>query len=73
VRDRQYAASLAGFTVSMLLALAGIVALPLWLGWAGAVPLVILCGGFLAYFYWGPRPDLRPSGCGDGRDQERHA
>ncbi len=66
-------ASLASSALGIVLALAGIVALPLWLGWAGAVPLVVVGGGCVAYFYWGPRPDLRPNRRSDGTDCERHA
>jgi hypothetical protein len=43
-----------------VLALVGIAAVPLWLGWPGVAALGAAVGGFLAWFYWGPRPDLRP-------------
>ncbi len=73
MQDRQYIASLAGFAVGVVLALGGIVALLLWLGWAGAVPLVMIGGGALVYFYWGPRPDLRTDGRGGSADRQRDA
>ncbi len=73
MQDRQYIASLAGFAVGVVLALGGIVALLLWLGWAGAVPLVMIGGGALVYFYWGSRPDLRSNGRSGGVDRQRDA
>ncbi len=73
MRDRQYIASLASFAAWTVLAFTGIVALPLWLGWAGALPPAIICGGLLTYFYWGPRPDLRPSRRRHGSDRGHHA
>ncbi len=73
MRDWQYIISLACFGVSVVLVLAGIVSMPLWLGWAGALPPAIICGGLVTYFYWGPRPDLRPKGSRDGTNRHRHA
>jgi len=35
---------------------------PLWLGWAGAAALAAAAGGFLAWFYWGPRSDVTAAG-----------
>ncbi len=58
--DRQYISSVAVSAAVLVLALAGLVSLPLWLGWGGAVALVILAGGFVAWFYGGARPDLPP-------------
>jgi hypothetical protein len=31
-----------------------------------------MAGGFLAWFYWGCRPDLIPRGDGPKRDGPRH-
>ena len=62
MRDRQYLVSLASFAGAAAVAFAGIVALMVWLGRAGLVGLLIIAGGILAWFYWGPRPDLQPRG-----------
>ena len=67
MRDRQYASSLALFVVVLVSVLVGLAAVPLWLGWAGAAALVTIAVGFLVWFYWGPRPDLRPGGSVSGR------
>jgi hypothetical protein len=69
VRDRQYFCSLVIFCVVGGVTIAGIVSLPYWLGWAGALGLLAIGGGFLAWFYWGPRPDLKPRGPGEGLDR----
>ena len=60
MRDRQYLASLALSVGVLVLVLVGLAALPLWLGWAGVTVVVAMAGGFLAWFYWGPRSDLSP-------------
>jgi len=62
LRDRQYLSSLTLFVVVLALVLVGLAAVPVWLGCAGVTALVTIAGGFLAWFYWGPRPDLRPGG-----------
>ena len=62
MRDRQYLASLAGFAGVAAVLFAGIVVLMVWLGCAGLVGLLTVAGGILAWFYWGPRPDLDPRG-----------
>ena len=67
MRDRQYVSSLALSIAVLLLVLIGLVAFPLWLGWPGVAVLVAIVGGFLVWFYWGPRPDLRPGGSVSGR------
>jgi len=67
VRDRQYVSSLALFVVVLVLVLVGLAAVPLWLGWAGVAALVTIAGGFLVWFYRGPRPDLRLRDSADGR------
>jgi hypothetical protein len=72
VGDRQFLASLAISGVAAAAALAGIVALPLWLGWAGLAGLGLTAGGFLGWFYWGPRPDLTPRGRVDDLDGLDH-
>jgi len=64
MRDRQYYASLAMFAVVALLGVGGLVSLGWLLGWAGAAGLLALLGGFLGWFYWGPRPDMKPKGRG---------
>lgn len=69
MRDRQYLCSLVVFAVVAGVAIAGIVSLPYWLGWAGAVGLLAIAGGFLAWFYWGPRADLKPRGPGETLDR----
>jgi hypothetical protein len=60
VVDRQYVSSLALSIGTLVLALGGLAAVPLWLGWAGAAGLALVAGGFLVWFYWGARQDLRP-------------
>lgn len=67
MRDRQYVSSLALSIAVLVLVLIGLAALPLWLGWPGVAVLVTIVGGFLAWFYWGPRPDLRTGVSWDGR------
>lgn len=67
MRDRQYISSLSLSIGVLLLVLIGLAAVPLWFGWAGVTLLVTAAGGFLVWFYWGPRPDLRPRGSPDGR------
>jgi hypothetical protein len=70
--DRQYVSSLGIFAAAAVLTLIGIVSLLRWLGWAGAAGLLAMAGGFLAWFYWGCRPDLIPRGDGPKRDGPRH-
>jgi len=67
--DRQYFASLAIFSAVAVATLTGMVSLLLWLGWAGLVGILTMAGGFLARFYWGPRPDLKPKCRDDGFDE----
>ncbi|MEI8190394.1 MAG: hypothetical protein WCI75_11830 [candidate division NC10 bacterium] len=62
MRDRQYLVSLAGFAGAAAVVFTGIVALMVWLGWAGLVGLLTVAGGILAWFYRGPRSDLQPRG-----------
>jgi uncharacterized protein (DUF58 family) len=66
LRDRQYVSSLALSIGILVLVLVGLAAVPLWLGWAGVAALVMIAGGFLVWFYWGPRPDLQPRDSPDG-------
>jgi hypothetical protein len=70
--DRQYISSLGIFGVVAVVTLIGIESLLLWLGWAGGAGLLAIAGGFLAWFYWGPRPDLTPRGDDPERDGPRH-
>lgn len=72
MRDRQYINSLLVFALVAGATLAGIVSLPYWLGWGGAVGLLTIAGGFLAWFYWGPRADLKPRGRGDRPDRREN-
>lgn len=60
MRDRQYLSSLALFVVALAAVLGGLAAVPLWFGWPGAAALAATAGGFLVWFYWGPRSDLGP-------------
>ncbi|HSB78868.1 MAG TPA: hypothetical protein VLM91_08775 [Candidatus Methylomirabilis sp.] len=59
--DRRYLVSLAISVAVVVAALGGIVSLTYSLGWGGAVGSLAILGGFLGWFYWGPRPDLRPT------------
>ena len=63
--DRQYVTSLALSIGVLALGLVGLAAVPLWLGWAGGAGLVLIVSGFLVWFYWGARPDLRPGSSAD--------
>lgn len=63
--DRQYFSSLAIFAAAVVATFSGIMSLLLWLGWLGLVGLLTVVGGWLAWFYWGPRPDLKPKGSDD--------
>jgi hypothetical protein len=65
VRDRQYLSSLALSAAVLGAVLIGLAAVPLWLGWAGVAAVGTAAGGFLVWFYWGPRSDLRPGGSVD--------
>jgi len=67
LRDRQYVSSLALSIGVLVLGLLGLAAVPLWLGWAGVAVLAMMAGGFLVWFYGGPRPDLRRRGSADRR------
>jgi hypothetical protein len=60
VWDRQYISSLAITLVAGFLFVGALVAMLAWLGWKGALGLLAIVGGFLLWFYCGPRPDLRP-------------
>jgi len=62
MRDRQYYASLGMFALVAVVAVGGIVSFSWVLGWAGAAGLLAVVGGFLGWFYWGPRPDLNLRG-----------
>jgi hypothetical protein len=64
VRDRQYVSSLMIFASAVVGTLAAIVFLLVWLGWGGLVVVLTFPVVFLAWFYWGPRPDLAPKGKG---------
>ncbi len=66
--DRQYCISIAVFAFAAIAILGGIVSLLFWLGWPGLMGLVVLTGTWLAWFYWGSRPDLNPR----DRDDELH-
>jgi hypothetical protein len=59
--DRQYFSSLAVFLATVIATYAGITALLLWSGWIGVMTVLVLAAGFLVWFYWGPRPDRKPS------------
>ena len=48
--------------------ISAIMSLLLWLGWLGLVGILVMAGGFLAWFYWGSRPGLRSSGRAGTRD-----
>ncbi len=61
MHDRQYLSSLVLFVVALAAVLGGLAAVPLWFGWPGAAGLAATAGGFLVWFYWGPRSDLRPA------------
>ena len=67
MRDRQYLSSFAISAAVFVLVPIGLAAVPFWLGWAGVAAVGTAAGGFLAWFYWGPRPDLRPAGSADRR------
>jgi len=67
--DRQYFTSLAISAAAAVATFTGLVSLLLWLGWAGLVGLLTIAGGFLAWFYWGPHPDLTRRGRGDEFDE----
>ena len=69
--DRQYVSSLGIFAAAAVLTLIGIVSLLRWLGWAGIAGLLAIAGGFLVWFYWGPRPDLSPRRDGPEEDGPR--
>jgi hypothetical protein len=60
MRDRQYFVSLAGFVGIAGLVFAGAATLLVWLGRAGSAGLMAIVAGILAWFYWGPRSDLKP-------------
>lgn len=72
MRDRHYVLSLVISAAIAALTIAGIVSLVLWLGWVGAVGLGTIVAGFLAWFYLGPRPDLKAGTRGDGPDRSPH-
>ena len=62
MHDRQYCSSLALSVAALVAVVGGLAAVPLWLGWAGAAALAAAAGGFLAWFYWGPRSDVTAAG-----------
>jgi hypothetical protein len=67
VYDRQYCSSLALSVAALVAVVGGLAAVPLWLGWAGAATLTAAAGGFLGWFYWGPRSDVTSAGPADLR------
>ena len=71
--DRQYLSSLAISAAVVVAALGGIVSLAFWLGWGGVVGFMTIMGGFLTWFYWGPRPDLRSGEQDDELDGPENA
>ncbi len=71
--DRQYFTSLALFVFAAVTACAGVAFLLLFLGWPGLVALLAMAAGFLGWFYWGPRPDLKPRARGDRMDDSGNA
>ena len=66
--DRQYLSSVMISAAVAITTISGIVSLLLWLGWLAVVGIPVMAGGFLAWFYWGPRPDLRLRGLANERD-----
>ncbi len=62
MRDRQYFTSLGITALAAIVTVGGIVSFSWALGWAGAAGLLAVVGGFLGWFYGGPRPDLNPKG-----------
>jgi hypothetical protein len=58
VRDRIFLSSLMISIGVMVAALGGIVSLAFWTGRGVAMGLLVIIVGSLAWFYWGPRPDL---------------
>jgi hypothetical protein len=70
--DRQYVASLGIFAAAAVFTMIGVASLLRWLGWVGAAGLLAIAGGFLVWFYWGPRPDLIPRGDGPKPDGPRN-
>lgn len=60
VRAPRYATSLAVSTAVAAGVLSGIVFFVLWAGWIGGIGILSVAGVFLAWFYKGNRPDLRP-------------
>jgi hypothetical protein len=69
VHDRQYVLSLVISTAVAALAIAGIVCLVFWLGGVVVVAAGAIALGFLAWFYLGPRPDLKTGTGRDGPDR----
>ena len=59
--DRQYIVSFATTVAAGALGAGALAGLLVWLGWTGVAGLLAIVGGFLLWFYLGPRPDLRPS------------
>jgi len=72
VRDRQYVLSLLISAAIAAVTIAGIVCLVLWLGWVGGVGVGAVVAVFLAWFYLGPRPDLKAGNSGNGPDGSSH-
>jgi hypothetical protein len=72
VRDRQYISSLATTVVGGSLWLGLLLTMLVWLGWKGLVGLLAFVGGFLLWFYRGPRPDLRPREGKPGGHRSHH-
>ncbi|HSB71498.1 MAG TPA: hypothetical protein VLT62_19395 [Candidatus Methylomirabilis sp.] len=66
--DRQHLSSLAVSAAAVAVALGAIVSMAFWLGWRGAVGFLTILGGFLAWFYGGPRRDLTSRERSDERD-----
>lgn len=70
--DRQFLSSLAITLVAGAGAVGILAGIVLWLGWTGVLGLLAMVGGFVVWFYCGPRPDLRASPRGPGRPRADH-
>jgi hypothetical protein len=68
MRDRQYLLSLATTVIISACIAAGLLC-GLWLsGWQGIIGVLLITSGMIGWFYWGPRPDLKPGGALPNRD-----
>ncbi len=73
MRDRQYISSLTMTGMAIILVLAGLFAATMAAGWWMAMGFLAVAALFLAWFYWGPRPDLlakTEGGEGGGSDDD---